>query len=103
MNELETLVRLQALAVMRRETLGTGSYDDRVRMEEEISARRSQLPRPLITRYDKLAEEYSDPVVVLVNGTCPGCAHRVPPGERKRAAQEKHALPCKGCGRLLIS
>jgi len=60
-----------------------------------------KLQTHLLNRYEKLHPEYSDPVVIVTDGTCSGCKLRVSGNTVQRARSDMDITTCENCSRIL--
>ena len=73
---LQTLLRLDGLVLTRKaleltgNKIANGSFED---LDEEIEKLRCRLPPPVLSRYDRLARRYSDPLSMLTGGWSRRC------------------------------
>ncbi|HEY6169694.1 MAG TPA: hypothetical protein VI454_16770 [Verrucomicrobiae bacterium] len=104
MTENEALIHLQALVTIRQRLESTGGmgFQDRMKLDREISAARAQLPDRLLRLYDTLAKKYANPVDMVRFGACAACGCEVPAKTAEVTAQSGEILKCERCGRLLI-
>ena len=103
---LELLLKLDELALLRKRLELSGSYIEEPGFEyldEKIDKLRCQLPDKLLSTYDTLARQYSDPVTVLADGVCQGCEREVSTRLAVLAARSINVLQCEHCGRFIVA
>jgi predicted nucleic acid-binding Zn-ribbon protein len=103
---LELLLKLDELALLRKRLELSGSYIEEPGFEyldEKIDKLRCQLPDKLLSIYDTLAHQYSDPVTVLSDGVCQGCEREVSTRLAVLAARSINVLQCEHCGRFIVA
>jgi predicted nucleic acid-binding Zn-ribbon protein len=103
---LPTLLRLDGLVLTRKglELAGNpsrnGGFDD---LDKEIQKLRRRLPPGVLSRYDRLARRYADPVAILTGDVCQGCEQEISRPIAVRADRSREVFQCEHCGRLVFA
>lgn len=71
-------------------------------LEQEIEKLRRQLPGPLLSKYERLARRYANPVAALADGVCQGCQREASTGLAVMVARLMTASQCEHCRRFLV-
>ena len=103
---LQTLLRLDGVVLTRKalELAGpkitNGSFED---LDEEIEKLRRRLPSGVLSRYDRLARRYEDPLSMLTGDVCQGCQGQVSRRVVVLADRSHEVLQCEHCDRLIFA
>ena len=103
---LQTLLRLDGLGLTRKglELTGNpiqkGGFDD---LDKEIEKLRRRLPPAVVSRYDRLARKYADPLSMLTGDVCHGCQRQISRRVALLAGRSHEVLQCEHCGRLIFA
>lgn len=110
-HEAQVLVALQDLDHMIKEAEDAGSrkaleemgfpvdgLDNLQKAKEKLE---NQLPRALLTRYQRLSQRAGRAVVPVVDGVCTGCFTNVPAIFTSSVNRDK-VIYCETCGRILF-
>jgi len=103
---LALLLELEDLALMRKGLELTGSRGEQARrdyLDQRIAKLRRQVPGELLSRYDRLTQQYPDPLVPVVANVCQGCHEAVPARVAAAVERSNRLEQCEGCGRFLYA
>lgn len=103
---LQTLLRLDDLVLTRKalELAGNKATNgDFGYLNEEIEKLRRRLAPSVMSRYDRLARRYADPLSMLTGDVCNGCQGDISKRTEERANPSQEVLQCEHCGRLIFS
>ncbi len=94
---LELLLKIDEVVLLRKRLEQCGPYIEEPGFEyldEKIDKLRRRLPGQLLSAYDRLTQQYPDPVTVIVGGICQGC---------ELASRSTNLLQCEHCGRFIVA
>jgi predicted nucleic acid-binding Zn-ribbon protein len=103
---LETLLRLDGLVLTRKgleltgNPIGSGGLDE---LDKEIEKLRRRLPSRVVSRFDRLARKYADPLSLLTDDVCQGCQRCISKRVALLASRSHEVFPCEHCGRLVFA
>lgn len=103
---LQTLLRLDGLGLTRKgleltgNPISKGSLDD---LDKEIAKLRRRLPPAVVSRYDRLARKYTDPLSLLTGNVCHGCQRQISQRVALLVGRSHEVLQCEHCGRLIFA
>jgi predicted nucleic acid-binding Zn-ribbon protein len=103
---LQTLLRLDGLVLTRKalELAGNkptnGSFAE---LDEEIEKLRRRLPASVLSRYDRAARRYADPLSILTGDMCHACQQQISKRVAVLADRSHEVLQCEHCGRLIFA
>lgn len=103
--DLYLLLAIENLMLMHRgfEIAGPTAEEPSLELlDQKIERLRHQVPGRLLSIYDRLARQYSDPITVISDGDCHGCHQEVSPRLAARVSRSPQLLQCEHCGRLII-
>jgi len=102
---LQILLRLDGLVLTRKgleltgNPLRKGGLDD---LDKEIEKLRRHLPPAVVSRFDRLAAKYADPLSLLAGDVCHGCQRQVSRRVALLASRSHEVFQCEHCGRLVF-
>jgi predicted nucleic acid-binding Zn-ribbon protein len=100
------LLELEDLAVMRKGLELTGPDADQARLnylDQRITRLRRQVAGEVLSRFDRLAQQYPDPLAQVAANVCQGC-HQAVPARLAAAVERSNQLgQCEACGRFLYA
>lgn len=103
---LQTLLRLDGLVLTRKalelagNKITNGGFDD---LDEEIEKLRRQMSPSVLSRYDRLARRYADPLSLLTGDVCHGCQQQISKRIAVLADRSHEVFQCEHCGRLIFA
>ncbi|RME00006.1 MAG: hypothetical protein D6814_04470 [Calditrichaeota bacterium] len=106
-NQLELLVALQDLDLMRKELDDVQKLGFEVRSEgpETLEKAREELiqkiEKPLLGKYERLRARYKRAIVPVKDDTCLGCFMKLPTYLITLKNKHNQIITCEGCGRIL--
>lgn len=103
---LALLLELEDLALMRKGLELTDSDHDQARLgclDQRIAKLRRQVPGELLSRFDRLAQQYPDPLAPVVANVCQGCHETVSARLAASVERSNRLGQCDGCGRFLYA
>jgi predicted nucleic acid-binding Zn-ribbon protein len=103
---LELLLQIEGLLLITRGLQLAGPQAKALgadRLEERINKLRRQVPGPVLSLFDQLADQYADPFTTLADGVCQGCYQPLPARWRREAKLPNGLRRCDHCGRLLFA
>lgn len=103
---LELLLQLEGLMLVKRGLQLAGPKAGAVGVEyldTKINKLRRQVPGQVLSRFDKVARQYADPIAALADGVCQGCDESLSARFRQPFAHSNHIPQCEHCGRLLFA
>ena len=107
MNEnLELLLKIDEVVLLRKRLEQCGPYIEEPGFEyldEKIDKLRRRLPGQLLSAYDRLTQQYPDPVTVIAGGVCQGCEWEVSTRLAVLASRSTNLLQCEHCGRFIVA
>jgi len=71
------------------------------KLREARAKLEEQLPRAMLTRYERLSDRMGRAVVPVVDAVCTGCFSNVPPLFVSSVNRDK-VIQCETCGRILF-
>lgn len=71
--------------------------------QQERVTQVERVPALLLERYQRLARDYSDPLVPVVAGSCGGCKLKLSETTLSRLREGLDLIACENCSRILIS
>ena len=104
--QLQTLLRLDGLVLTRKglemtgHLIRNGGWDE---LDQEIEKLRRRLPPAVMSRYDRLARKYADPVSMLHGDVCHGCQQQISKRVAVLAGRSHEVIQCEHCGRLVFA
>ena len=107
-NQLDTLVSLQDLDLMRGElqevqSLGFSVNDESAKTldsaRDELTAK---IGKPLLGKYERLRARYKRAIVPVKDDTCLGCFMRLPTYLITHMKRDEQVITCESCGRILF-
>lgn len=103
---LQLLLTIQELGLLRvrQEKAVAGSpAGESPALRRKLDQLRRQVPAPVLSQYDRLAQIHPDVVTTLVGGVCQGC--RQPVGGRLAGLilKSDRLLQCEHCGRFIFA
>jgi predicted nucleic acid-binding Zn-ribbon protein len=103
---LALLLELEDLTLTRKGLELTGSHGDQAQrnyLDQRIAKLRRQVPGELLSRYDRLTQQYPDPLAPVVAKVCQGC-HEAVSARLAAAVERSNQLEqCENCGRFLYA
>ena len=112
--QLETLLEIQDLKTQRRELDDASDQrefeeehfhitvsDALEQLDQKIEEMESSLAPQVRSRYQRLAQRHSRPVVPVIGGTCYGCFVSIPTAVASDADRNADIRNCDNCGRFL--
>jgi predicted nucleic acid-binding Zn-ribbon protein len=103
---LQALLQLDGLVLTRKglkligNPIRKGGLDD---LDKAIDKLRRRLPSGVVSRYDRLARKYADPLSLLTGDVCQGCQRQVSKRIAVLADRAHDVFQCEHCGRLIFA
>ena len=99
--QLETLRKIQELALNRVEFVAQGVTEKVVAIDQEIAALVATLEPRISALYTRLSATRPLFMAALHNGNCSGCGMQVPAAAARMVKLAEHLVTCTTCGRIL--
>lgn len=103
---LQILLRLDGLILTRKtlELAGNKSTNGRFEdLDEEIEKLRHRLPPLVLSRYDRLARRYADPLSMHTGDVCHACQREISKRIAVLADRCHEVFQCEHCGRFTFA
>ena len=99
--QLETLRRIQDLALMRTECMARGAKEKAESIGQEIAALVETLEPRIRALYSRLSATKPLFMAAMHNGACSGCGMKVSEAAARMVKVAAHLVTCTTCGRIL--
>lgn len=103
---LATLLRLGSRVLTRKALaltgtpIGDGGLDG---LDQEIEKLRRRLPPAVVSRYDRRARKYADPVTLRTGDGCHGCRRPISRRAARLVRRSHEVFQCQHRGRLVFA